>query len=271
MDDNFSSIVAAVKWGRGVYANIRKFLQFQLTVNVVALVVAFVGAVSDRGTPLTAVQLLWVNMIMDTLGALALGTEIPTEALLKDKPYGRYDRLISATMWRNIFGQAIFQVTVLFGVLYLGSYIWGVEDGSRYHYTLLFNTFVFCQVFNEFNARKVGSNEMNIFANLGGSLPFVFIIVGTIGLQLLLVSFGGEFVKVVPLSALHWLTNIAIGACSFLVGFVLRTIPVPKLKPAERPPPPKLSVMEESDEEGAGGEGDSEEISREDRVREVRY
>lgn len=86
MDDNFNSIKQAVLWGRCVYDNIRKFLQFQLTVNVVALVVAFIGALTGRGTPLKAVQLLWVNLIMDTMAALALGTEKPTPSLLFRKP-----------------------------------------------------------------------------------------------------------------------------------------------------------------------------------------
>lgn len=87
MDDNFNSIKQSVLWGRCVYDNIRKFLQFQLTVNVVALVVAFIGALTGRGTPLKTVQLLWVNLIMDTMAALALGTEKPTPALLFRKPY----------------------------------------------------------------------------------------------------------------------------------------------------------------------------------------
>ena len=113
---------------------------------------------TGKGTPLTAVQLLWVNLIMDTMAALALGTEIPDETLLLRKPYGRYDRLINSVMWRNIFAQAIFQVLVLFGMIYLGDIIWDVENGSRVHYTLIFNTFVFCQLFNEFNARKVNAN-----------------------------------------------------------------------------------------------------------------
>lgn len=104
-------------WGRCIYDNIRKFLQFQLTVNVVALVVAFLGAVTRFGTPLTAVQLLWVNLIMDTMAALALGTEKPTDNLLLRKPYGKKGKLITAIMVRNIIGQSIFQVGYL-NILY---------------------------------------------------------------------------------------------------------------------------------------------------------
>jgi calcium-translocating P-type ATPase len=110
LDDNFVSIVRSCMWGRNVYDNIRKFLQFQLTVNIVALITAFVGAVTKYGTPLTAVQLLWVNLIMDTMAALALGTEKPTPELLNRKPYGRNSALISRIMYRNIVGQGVFQV-----------------------------------------------------------------------------------------------------------------------------------------------------------------
>jgi len=89
LDDNFTSVVKVVRWGRSVYANIQKFIQFQLTVNVTALTINFVAAISSGNVPLTAVQLLWVNLIMDTLGALALATEPPTDDLMEKKPVGR--------------------------------------------------------------------------------------------------------------------------------------------------------------------------------------
>lgn len=136
-DDNFSSIVKAVMWGRNVYDSIAKFLQFQLTVNIVAVIVAFVGACSVQDSPLRvsiavycavlfliyffqAVQMLWVNLIMDTLASLALATELPTPDLLLRKPYGRTKPLISRTMMKNILGQAIYQLTVIFVLLFVG-------------------------------------------------------------------------------------------------------------------------------------------------------
>jgi magnesium-transporting ATPase (P-type) len=100
LDDNFSSIVKAIIWGRCVYDNIRKFLQFQLTVNIVALTLVFVGAVAGFDPPLNSVMMLWVNLIMDTMGALALGTETPTLQLLKRKPYTRNVSLITRPLWR---------------------------------------------------------------------------------------------------------------------------------------------------------------------------
>lgn len=108
-------------WGRNVYDSIAKFLQFQLTVNVVAVVVAFIGACAIEDSPLKAVQMLWVNLIMDTLASLALATEMPTEELLKRLPYGRTKPLISRTMMKNILGHAVYQLAVIFILVFLGN------------------------------------------------------------------------------------------------------------------------------------------------------
>eukprot|EP01127_Copromyxa_protea_P020598 TRINITY_DN6911_c0_g1_i4.p1 TRINITY_DN6911_c0_g1~~TRINITY_DN6911_c0_g1_i4.p1 ORF type:complete len:1053 (-),score=180.11 TRINITY_DN6911_c0_g1_i4:446-3577(-) len=244
LDDNFASIVLAVKWGRCVYDNIRKFLQFQLTVNVVALLVAFIGAVSSYGTPLTAVQLLWVNLIMDTMAALALGTEKPNDTLLWRKPYGRGGKLITATMMRNIIGQAIFQVTVLCTILYAvdpttGHHlIWkqlpsGKDiDGPSIHYTFLFNTFVFMQVFNEISSRKV-NREFNVFSGIFTNWIFVGVIAFTVAAQMIIVELGGVALSTVSLftstewSPYFWLWSVLLGALSLPVGLLLRFIPVP--------------------------------------------
>ena len=169
-DDNFTSIVKAVMWGRNVYDSIAKFLQFQLTVNVVAVVVAFVGACAIQDTPLKAVQMLWVNLIMDTLASLALATELPNEDLLKRKPYGRTSPLISRTMCKNILGHAMYQLTILFALIFFGERFFGIDSGRwaelhsppSEHFTIVFNTFVMMTLFNEINARKI-HGERNIF------------------------------------------------------------------------------------------------------------
>ncbi|KQK14184.1 hypothetical protein BRADI_1g14630v3 [Brachypodium distachyon] len=147
LDDNFSTIVTVAKWGRSVYVNIQKFVQFQLTVNVVALLVNFSSACFTGDAPLTAVQLLWVNMIMDTLGALALATEPPNDNLMKKAPVGRTGKFITNVMWRNILGQSLYQFTVIWYLQTQGRYIFGLE-GSQSDIvvnTIIFNTFVFCQ------------------------------------------------------------------------------------------------------------------------------
>lgn len=130
LDDKFSSIVRAIMWGRSVYDNIRKFLQFQLTVNVVALTIVFVGAVAGFDPPLNAVMMLWVNLIMDTMGALALGTEQPSITLLHRRPYKRTASLISHPMWRNIFCQSAFQVVLLLWMLFKGAEFFSVPQGD---------------------------------------------------------------------------------------------------------------------------------------------
>jgi Ca2+ transporting ATPase len=117
-DDNFSSIVKAMMWGRNVYDSIAKFLQFQLTANCAAGVFSIVCAAVIQAVPLKAVQILWLNMCMDTLASLALATEPPTEELLKRKPYGRNKSIISISMIKNIIGHSIYQLVVLFFLVF---------------------------------------------------------------------------------------------------------------------------------------------------------
>ena len=121
LDDNFSTIVTAMKWGRNIFDCIRKFLQFQLTVNFVALVMAFVGGAVLRESPLNPIQMLWVNLIMDTLASLALATEPPTDELLRRKPYSRNESLITAGMWKNIIAQGVMQIAILGTILFKGT------------------------------------------------------------------------------------------------------------------------------------------------------
>jgi Ca2+-transporting ATPase len=153
MDDNFNSIVKALKWGRSVNDAVKKFLQFQLTVNVTAVVLTFVSAVqSDDGhSVLTAVQLLWVNLIMDTLAALALATDPPHDSVLERKPERKGSSLISTTMWKMILGQAVWQLLISFLIYFGGTSILpGPDDMTEGQiYTLVFNTFVWMQIFNQ--------------------------------------------------------------------------------------------------------------------------
>nr|GMC55759.1 calcium-transporting ATPase 9, plasma membrane-type-like isoform X2 [Ipomoea batatas] len=151
LDDNFASVVKVVRWGRSVYANIQKFIQFQLTVNVAALVINVVAAISSGDVPLNTVQLLWVNLIMDTLGALALATEPPTDHLMHRPPVGRREPLVTNIMWRNLTVQAVYQVGVLLALNFCGKSILNLEQDKTGHAnmvknTLVFNAFVLCQV-----------------------------------------------------------------------------------------------------------------------------
>jgi P-type Ca2+ transporter type 2C len=142
-------------WGRAVNDSVKKFLQFQLTVNVTAVVVTFVTAVSDpnRESVLNAVQLLWVNLIMDTFAALALATDPPSRAVLDRKPEGKRAPLITTRMAKMILGQAICQLAITlclhFGAKTLLGYDTDIEHEHDRHKTLVFNTFVWLQIFNE--------------------------------------------------------------------------------------------------------------------------
>ncbi|RZC91976.1 hypothetical protein C5167_041409, partial [Papaver somniferum] len=172
LDDNFATVVTVLRWGRCVYTNIQKFIQFQLTVNIAALVINFIAAASAGELPLTTVQLLWVNLIMDTLGALALATDRPTEELMKKPPVGRNQSLITNVMWRNLVAQALYQIFVLLILQFKGNVIFGVNEDVKN--TLIFNTFVLCQVFNEFNARKL--EKKNVFEGVLKNKLFLGII-----------------------------------------------------------------------------------------------
>ena len=303
LDDKFSSIVKAILWGRSVFDNIRRFLQFQLTVNVVALLLVFFGAVCGFGQPLTAVQMLWVNLVMDTMGALALGTEPPTPSLLKRKPYKRDASLISRTMWRNILCQSGFQLILLFVLMFAGAKMFGVHDmselpcnkysvtggdntywdrstkkitstntgltcatfkpicekaglglntdcmrkdfgGIRFHdlemfeekcltctvedfrhSTIIFNTFIWCQFFNEYNARKI-ANELNMFDGIENNPMFFFVSMFTAGAQIFLVEVGGKITSTEHLDGVTWIICVALGAIALPVGVLMRFIPV---------------------------------------------
>ncbi|XP_066899549.1 plasma membrane calcium-transporting ATPase 2 isoform X2 [Kogia breviceps] len=236
-DDNFSSIVKAVMWGRNVYDSISKFLQFQLTVNVVAVIVAFTGACITQDSPLKAVQMLWVNLIMDTFASLALATEPPTEALLLRKPYGRNKPLISRTMMKNILGHAVYQLTLIFTLLFVGEKMFQIDSGRNAplhsppseHYTIIFNTFVMMQLFNEINARKI-HGERNVFDGIFRNPIFCTIVLGTFTIQIVIVQFGGKPFSCSPLQLDQWLWCIFIGLGELVWGQVIATIPTSRLK-----------------------------------------
>ncbi|KAF5451906.1 hypothetical protein F2P56_026962 [Juglans regia] len=229
LDDNFASVVKVVRWGRSVYANIQKFIQFQLTVNVAALSINVVAAVSSGDVPLNAVQLLWVNLIMDTLGALALATELPTDHLMHRSPVGRREPLITNVMWRNLLIQASYQVSVLLVLNFWGTSILhldNVENPTRVKNTVIFNAFVLCQIFNEFNARK--PDEINVFSGVTRNHLFMGIVGMTLVLQIIIIEFLGKFTSTVKLNGMQWLITIGIGLVSWPLAMVGKLIPVPR-------------------------------------------
>ncbi|XP_057770087.1 calcium-transporting ATPase 9, plasma membrane-type-like isoform X2 [Salvia miltiorrhiza] len=232
LDDNFASVVKVVRWGRSVYANIQKFIQFQLTVNVAALTINVVAAVSSGDVPLNTVQLLWVNLIMDTLGALALATEPPTDHLMDRSPVGRRESLVTNIMWRNLIIQAIYQVAVLLVLNFCGLSLLklkndnDIEHANMVKNTVVFNTFVLCQIFNEFNARK--PDELNVFTGVTKNHLFTGIVGSTFILQIIIINFLGKFTSTVRLNFPQWLICFIIGIISWPLAVAGKFIPVPK-------------------------------------------
>ncbi|KAF9148465.1 hypothetical protein BG015_009796 [Linnemannia schmuckeri] len=254
MDDNFSSIVKAILWGRAVNDAVKKFLQFQLTVNVTAVILTLVTAVAskDQQPVMSAVQLLWVNLIMDTLAALALATDPPTMDLLDRQPEPRTAPLISFTMWKMILGQSILQLVVVFVLEYAGMSILNYKQvppnvnaiiaaapteqeksdiesaylkfkGQEVS-TMVFNTFVFLQIFNEVNCRRL-DNRLNIFAGVLKNTYFMAIFVIMVVFQVIIVEFGGEAFKTEKINGPQWAICVVLGLLSLPVGVIIRLIP----------------------------------------------
>ncbi|KAL5755081.1 hypothetical protein ACOSP7_023301 [Xanthoceras sorbifolium] len=226
LDDNFSTIVTVAKWGRSVYINIQKFVQFQLTVNIVALIVNFSSACLTGSAPLTAVQLLWVNMIMDTLGALALATEPPNEELMKRSPVGRKGNFISNVMWRNIIGQSLYQFTVIWLLQSKGEAMFDLvgPDSALILNTLIFNSFVFCQVFNEISSREM--EKINVFQGILDNYVFVIVLSVTVLFQIIIIEFLGTFANTSPLTLTQWFVSILIGFLGMPIAAALKNVPV---------------------------------------------
>jgi Ca2+ transporting ATPase len=220
LDDNFSSIVTAAKWGRNVNDSIQKFLQFQLTVNVAILMISLISAFTGEDQPLSVVQMLWLNLIMDSLAAIALASEPPSLKVLERQPVNRSDSIISEQMWYNMVGQAIYQVVTMCLMIYTPDWIPGFDgetgSGSK-QYTVVFNTFVLMQLFNEYNSRKL-FGEINIFAGLPQNPLFIGISVVTMLLQILAAMFGGEALRVHP----EGLSGEQMGVCfAFAAGTIV--------------------------------------------------
>ncbi|CAI5514639.1 unnamed protein product, partial [Closterium sp. Naga37s-1] len=242
LDDNFASIVRTVVWGRSVFASIQRFLQFQITVNCVALTLNFISAVVTGDAPLTAVQMLWVDLIQDTLGALALATEPPSDKLLDQPPVGRSQELVSAAMWRNIIGQTVYQLSLLCVLWFKGMELLQlpgppgvprviakggeeISEGEKQLVTIIFSSFVFMQIFNQLNSRKL--EEWNVFEGLLVNRLFILIVSIELSVQVLLVELLGQFAGCVRLTLQQWTLCFLLGAGCVPFGMLSKLIPLP--------------------------------------------
>ncbi|KIK62401.1 hypothetical protein GYMLUDRAFT_164480 [Collybiopsis luxurians FD-317 M1] len=225
MDDNFASIVKAIIWGRCVNDAVRKFLQFQISTNVTAVVITFVSAVAsaEEASVLSAVQLLWINIIMDTFAALALATDPASEALLGRKPEKKNASLFSVDMYKQIMFQSTYQIIITLVFHFLGGRIIGTDNETEVQ-TLVFNTFVFAQIFNSVNSRRL-DRKLNIFEGILSNWYFILITLIEIVVQILIVFVGGAAFQVTRVGGEVWGISLALGFVSIPLGALIRLLP----------------------------------------------
>lgn len=223
LDDSFNSIATAVMWGRSLYKNIQRFILFQLTINVAALILVFLGSVFGQELPLTVTQMLWVNLIMDTFAAGALASLPPDINVMKEKPRRNKDFIINPSMRTHILFTGISFVVILLVMLFafskpecLDQIFANVDPDNRYAYSLsfFFTTFVLLQFWNMFNAKAFQTGK-SALSNMGQSKAFIAVAILILIGQFLIVEFGGVVFRTVPLQLRDWL--IIIGATSLVM------------------------------------------------------
>ncbi len=242
LDNSFNSIAQAVMWGRSLYLNIRRFILFQMTINVVACIIVLIGAFLGTESPLTVTQMLWVNLIMDTFAALALASLPPDKAVMKDKPRHQEDPIISPQMAKRIFALGIAFVLLLFSLIQyfkhaeVNSMIdfslsaWAaaltdfspVENAlSGFELSAFFSIFVFLQFWNMFNAKAFMTGR-SALRRLSESKNFMLIALLILGGQILITTLGGEMFRVVPLKLIDWIIIVLSTSVIFWIGEITR-------------------------------------------------
>ena len=221
LDDSFHSIATAVMWGRSLYKNIQRFIVFQLTINVVALLSVLLGAFFGTELPLTVTQMLWVNLIMDTFAAMALASIAPSMDVMNEKPRKRTDFIISPAMRNNIFGVGLGFLVILMGLLVYFKNLPGGMDTR--HLTIFFTIFVMLQFWNLFNASVFGTNH-SFFKDASHAMGMLGVAAIILVGQFLIVSFGGKVFRTVPLSVEDWIYIIAGTSVVLWLGEIIRGV-----------------------------------------------
>ena len=218
LDDSFSTIVTAVQWGRGIFENFKRFIQFQLTVNLSSVIVVLMSIIIGLESPFTALQLLWINIIMDGPPALTLGLEPIREDLMERQPIARDSNIVSKSMLFRIAVNGIFISAVI-----MSQNAWNFIGASPEQLsTVLFTMFVIFQLFNAFNAREL--TDASIFRNLTSNKLMVMVFGLTFGLQFVITQFGGAFFGTVALPAEMWLKMITVAFTIILVSETVKVI-----------------------------------------------
>ncbi len=225
LDDSFPSIMNAVRWGRSLYENIQRFILFQLTINVVALGLAVLGPFLGYDLPLTVMQMLWVNLVMDTFAALALATEPPHEGVLHRPPRSPDAFIVTRRMARSIFGVGGAFLLVLLGAILYERIAGNLpnDDTPTRTGTILFTGFVLLQFWNLFNAKAMGRSG-SVIPTLGNNWSFLAIAAAILGGQILIVQFGGEVFRTVPLGVWDWFALLGITSLVLWIGEAVRIL-----------------------------------------------
>lgn len=240
LDDNFNSVYQATLWGRNILDNIRKFIQFQFPINIVCVIIVFLGGATLGTAPFSVIQLLWINLIMDTLAAISLATEPPSKIQDGEDVFEKRksdDKIIQPGMWRSISAQVIYQLTVLIVMLYSVPYWFGISYNlvntsitdltsvdtiyMKQHYTIVFHTFVMMNLFNQLASRKLGWSQINYLSEIFNNFWFFVVIAGEFTLQWFIVEFS-LFNTIFRTQALSWPMHAA--CFSFGIGALLVSI-----------------------------------------------
>lgn len=240
VEDNVLSIINAVLWGRNIFSNVRKFIQFQFTVNFSALILMVLVALASGQQAFSVVQLLWLNLIMDMFAALALAAERPQKSVIKNNPFRNSDDIITESMWKQIIGMTAF-ISVVMIILFmfldnmwdLGEFSfdqeWFSGDGTPsakcVYFTMLFNCFIYLHLFNEINSRKVRPDQLNVFEHILDNFFFIVIFAGTIAVQYLMINYTGRMARCAHLTGEQHAFCILIGSTSLIASLVLKLLP----------------------------------------------
>ena len=221
LDDSFRSIATAVMWGRSLYRNIQRFILFQLTINFAAIVVFLAGSVMETEMPLTVTQILWVNIIMDTLAAMAMASLPPQHEVMRERPRRRDASIVSRAMVRTIATCGSIFVVVLLGML--GWWLYTTGEPTVRQLTVFFTTFVFLQFWNLFNAKGFEA-ECAASHGIAHSRTFLTVLALIALGQWLIVELGGEVFRTVPLSWQEWAWIVGLTSLIALGGEAIRAL-----------------------------------------------
>lgn len=221
LDDNFMSIVNAILFGRTIFKSIRKFIIFQLSVNICAVMVSLIGPFIGIDQPVTVIQMLWINMVMDTLAGVAFAYEPPLIEYMNEKPKKKGEHIVNKYMFNQIIVMGLYTSLLCLLFLKLPSISNLFEQNGGHLMTAFFGLFIFCSIFNSFNAR---THRINIFSNIFKNKAFLIVILFIVIIQIYLIYYGGEVFRTVGLSLYEFNMMILISMTVIPVDFLRKVL-----------------------------------------------